>query len=208
MGGLGSGGWNATGRATVESRTRLSATALKRHGGLRPGAHLLWQWSRQGERFASISVRCDGDGVVLSYAVNGENVGERVPLERRPCRFGGARVLFACPRCSRPVLHLHLWNGRFVCRHCARLTYAARRERERDRRLRAANRLRCRLGGEPGAAHPLPVRPRGMWRRTYERLVARICAHEDAAMEELAGWMTRLSRKTPARAHASCRSFW
>lgn len=211
MGGLGSGGWNASGRMTVEGTAVLSVKALKQQGGLRPGASSLWRWSRGGEPVASISTRCEGDRLALRYAIerDGETwpVHEQVALERRGCRFGGARVLFECPRCARSVLHLHLWGGRFVCRGCARLTYTSRRERQRDRHLRAANRLRRKLGDAEGAARALPLRPKGMWRRTYARMIERISAREDAAMEELAGWIMALSRKT-SRAPRSRTRFW
>jgi hypothetical protein len=122
-----------------------------------------------------------------------------VALERRPCRFGGARALLRCPRCCRSVLNLHLQAGRFTCRQCARLTYASRRERERDRHLRAANKLRRRLGGEEGALNAVPLRPTRMWRRTYARIVAEIERRECMVTEELAGWMMRLSRRSRTR---------
>jgi hypothetical protein len=208
MGGMGSGGWNGSGRATVEEVATLSMSTLRARGALKPGAHTVWTWSRNGQPFASISVHGGCDSLRLSYSLSTEGgpqrrIDDRVSLERRPCRFGGARAFFLCPRCGRSVLNLHLRAGRFTCRECARLTYASRRERERDRHLRAANKLRERLGGEAGALNLIAERPKRMWRRTYARIVAEIERRECFATEELAGWMMKI-----ARGRGATRRFW
>ena len=207
MGGLGSGGWNHSGRTTVEGSAKLAISALRKAGGLRPGAYTVWRWSRGGEEFASIGVHGGANAIRLSYSASGETspdrrVDERVSVERRACPFGGERAVFRCPRCGRTVLNLHLRRTRFACRNCARLTYSSRRERGRDRQLRAANKLRDRLGGEPGALNPVAKRPKGMWRRTYARIVAEIQRRECIAIEEIAGLFSQLgagSRRPASR---------
>jgi hypothetical protein len=90
---------------------------------------------------------------------------------------------------------LHLRGGQFMCRTCGRLTYTSRRERQRDRHLRAANRLRERLGGESGAVNSIAPRPKRMRRRTYDRIVADIERREGLSLEELAAWLTKCSAR-------------
>jgi hypothetical protein len=138
-----------------------------------------------------------------------EDVEETVRIVRAPCRFGGARPYFICPGvvngigCGRSVAKLHGLGRYFLCRHCYRLAHASQSEGRWDRTLRRANRIRQRLGGDPGMAAPFPKKPKGMWRRTYERLRrqafdAEMQADEAFALQaaRLLGW--RLFRRQAA----------
>lgn len=181
MGGIGSGRPSGLGCDTVESCRSIDVNRLHREGCLRPGWCGGWQWSRDGERVASINLRAEEDRLHLTYRVrigggDWEDVEETVRIVHVPCRFGGTRPYFICPGvvngvpCGRRVVKLHGPGRYFLCRHCYRLANASQSEGAWDRALRRANKIRMRLGGEPGMASPFPLRPKGMWRRTYERL--------------------------------------
>jgi len=181
MGGIGSGRPSGLGRDTVESCRVIDVNRLHREGCLRPGWCGGWQWSRDGEKVASINIHAEEGQLHITYRVriaggDWEDVEETVRIVRAPCRYGGARPYFICPGvvngvpCGRRVVKLHGSGRYFLCRHCYRLAHASQSEGAWDRALRRANKTRMRLGGEPGMEAPFPPRPKGMWRRTYERL--------------------------------------
>jgi len=181
MGGFGSGRPSGSGRDKVEYSRSIDVNRLHKAGCLTSGWTRGWQWTQDGEKVASINLRAEPDRLHLSYRVRiaggeWESIEEPVRIVRVPCRFGGARPYFICPgvvngiACGRRVAKLHGPGRYFLCRHCYRLAHASQSEGQWDRTLRRANKIKQRLGGDPGMAAPFPPKPKGMWRRTYDRL--------------------------------------
>jgi hypothetical protein len=165
----------------VETCRSIDINRLQKTGCLSAGWSGGWQWTRDGERVAWINLRVETDRLQLSYRVRigaGEwnDVEEIVRIVRVPCHFGGTRPYFICPgvvngvTCGRRVAKLHGPGRYFLCRHCYRLAHASQSEGGWDRALRRANKIRRRLGGDPGMSALFPKKPKGMWQRTYARL--------------------------------------
>lgn len=181
MGGIGSGRRGGLGRETVESCRTLDVNHLKRSGCLRPGWCGEVHWKRNGRRIGLVGVRTERDRLHLSYCIKAaggdwQQVAETISIVRIPCRFGGVRPYFICPgvskrgACRRGVIKLHGAGRYFLCRQCYRLPYSSQSEGPWNRALRRAEKIRHRLGGEPGVLAPFPNKPKGMWQKTYQRL--------------------------------------
>jgi hypothetical protein len=178
MGGYGSG--RHSGKPKAEDCRALDIYKMKRLGCLRNGHYADWVWFRNDEEVARIGYRCTWDALILDYLVllnDGawEPVTQTVPLTRVPCNYGGQRTYALCPgatsaeRCGRRVGKLYVLGKWFLCRHCCDLAYQSQSEPGPDRMLRRANKIRMQLGGELGAGNLIAPRPKGMWRRTYNR---------------------------------------
>ena len=203
MGGFGSGRPSGSGREKVELTRSIDVNRLHKTGCLRAGWMGGWQWTRDGETVASINLHAEEDRLHLTYRVRvgggeWEDVAETVRIVRVACRFGGSRPYFICPgvvngiACGRRVAKLHGPGRYFLCRHCYRLAHASQGEDTWDRMLRRANKIKQRLGGDPGMAAPFPPKPKGMWRRTYHRLRERAFEDEMLADEAFARQAERL----------------
>ncbi len=134
---------------------------------------------RDRETVASIQMLAEQDRVILIYRhrSGGEEwKDEQYPVRivRTPCNLGGSRSWFICPAlgCGRRVAILY-GGDIFACRHCYRLAYASAREDTGDRAARCADRLRARLGWEPGILNGEGGKPKWMRWRTFERLAAK-----------------------------------
>jgi len=193
MGGFGSG--RQGGKRCTNDMLALDVRSINRAGRLTPGSWFTWQWTCNGEKTASIQLRVETDSVVLDYRnrSNHHNGGEWEPmryavaLDWTPCGFGGKRVWWRCPAvgCGRRVAVLH--GGRvFACRQCNRLAYRSQREADDDRATRRADKLRNRLGWEPGILNGNGWKPKGMHWRTFERLQASHDFHVNAALAGMA----------------------
>jgi hypothetical protein len=164
-----------------------------------------------------MGLRAEIDRLRLIYRVrisdgDWEDVVESVHITRVPCRYGGTRPYFVCPgiindkACGRRVAKLYGPGRFFLCRHCYRLTYSSQSEGAFDRALRRANTIRQKLGGDPGLAAPFPERPKGMWRRTYERLYDRTLEIEMHAEEVIDDCLARVQRRLDESSRKS--RFW
>ena len=109
------------------------------------------------------------------YRRNGdewENLDYPVRLDSTQCNYGGGRYWFRCPAvgCGRRVALLYLGGRYFACRHCYQLAYASQRGHPDDRLVRRADKIREKRGWEPGVLNGFGGEPKGMHKRTFDRL--------------------------------------
>lgn len=178
MGGYGSG--RSGYKQKAEDCRSLDVNRLHREGCLEPGRMGNWVWSQNGEEIARIGYRAEEGRFVLNYRVrlyggDWESIEQPTRLTYTSCHYGNKRPYFICPGvvngriCGRRVGKLFSGGRYFLCRHCYNVAYTSQSEPRYDRMLRRANKLRMALGGEPGIAHWIAPKPKGMWQRTYQR---------------------------------------
>jgi hypothetical protein len=205
MGGLGSGRRKDRARKTVESYLMLDVNHLAEKGCLRSGWSGACQWT-DGNEVALINLCAEVKRLHLSYTVrvrDGErqDMAETIPIVHLRCRFGGTRAFFICrgpgdgAECGRRITKLHLYRHHFLCRHCNQLAYASQYEQPWQRALRRANKLKYRLGIKVGIDEPFPDRPKGMWTRTFDRLLVEMLQAEILARKAQTNIFKRLLAK-------------
>ena len=209
MGGFGSGCYG--GRPTVENGLTLDINRLIRQRCIVPGNHLAGTLT-WGNNVASIGygaslVSPETAWVRLHYSANSMPEDYRVQLVTSPCPYGGRRWWWICPRSGRQVAKLHLPPGGrvFAARQVYRLPYRSQRITALDRSHDRQRRLYRKLGADyEDFEQPPPLRPKGMHRRTYERLTAELHdateQHDLLFMIAAAPLMARLM-KADARRH-------
>ncbi len=159
-----------SGHNTTDDYVRLDVRWCKRQGHLQPGRSCVVNWSRRGERFASIRIEAANRLITIRYKTrerNGEWQHKQEPVEVlwTACAFGGHRAWFRCPACHRRAAILY-GAEEFVCRHCLHLVYESQREAPCDRALRKAQGIHEKLGGTGVTFDPI-FKPKGMHWRTY-----------------------------------------
>jgi hypothetical protein len=174
---------------------RFDISRLRRLGRLAAGQSYGWLWSRDGEPFASIGIRTFHDAIELNYTRTPHerepyDVLCRVELTRTPCNYGGHRTWFLCPDCGRTcaVLFGVSRRGNFACRVCQRLAYASESERPTDRCWRQQRKIEAKLTEEGD-------RPKGMRRRTFDRLCLKWEAIEERKDELFLPGLFRLAER-------------
>ena len=198
MGGVGSGRyWHYGAKDTTEGYRPVDVRRWKRDGLLSPGKSFAWQWSHHEEVVASIRVRSEYGKVVLTYRQRSGGSDWRdesypVYLDWTSCHVGGQRPWFLCPArdCGRRVAILY-GGGIFACRKCRQLSYASQREAPYDRAARKADRIRKKLGWDPGILNGDGVKPKRMHLSTFNRLST---PHDALVQKSLAGITAKLNK--------------
>ncbi|WP_144039908.1 hypothetical protein [Novosphingobium sp. TH158] len=140
-------------------------------------------WTANGESRSSVShsynlIFADDAEIRLSWRARGGD-GEwidrkqTIRLTYTQPRFGGRRWWMVCPVRGNRIGKLYLPNGGdiFAGREAWGITYRSQRQAERDRVFERLYKVQAKLKCREGWEEPIK-RPKGMWRRTYERLEA------------------------------------
>lgn len=177
MGGYGSG-FQFGAKRTEEDYRHIKISNLHKWGYTQQSGRCgEIEWKRRGEVISSVGVIAD-DKVIRFLYVREDAQGKRstidypVRLSWTECNFGSGRPWFLCPYCDRRVGTLYSAH-RFVCRHCLNLNYQSTRERDFDRAAHQADKIREKLGWEPGILNSTGVKPKGMHEITYHHLMSR-----------------------------------
>ena len=151
--------WPFGGRDTCELYKSIDVRRWRREGRLLAGRQFSWSWTSGGEASGTINVRTEADAVVLIYRVRSFLAGWK-SIEQRVAVLYAAGELFAC-RC------------------CCELAYASQQKDPLIRNVSRSQKIRMRLGGrQDDLLGPIPERPQGMWRRTYDRYCAALAGIE------------------------------
>ena len=167
-------------RALTDELLRLDVRLCARRGWLRPGAGGALWWGRGGRRDYLVDFVTWADpgadrarGVELSWSLkDGTCHRQFVVLTWSAMRLGGSRPWWRCA-CGRRRAVLFSAGRGWGCRTCLNLAYPSQSERADYRAWRRRDKIRARLGAEPGCDTIWPwQKPKGMHWRTFERLVA------------------------------------
>jgi hypothetical protein len=111
---------------------------------------------------------------MIHIELHNQTVPQNIPVSWTWCNFGGARPWLIC-QCGRRAARLFKGMGGYYCRSCCgNPVYESQRRSKKAGSYLQAYRLRQRLGGSRPVVDPLPARPYGMRRKTYDRLCERI----------------------------------
>jgi hypothetical protein len=191
------------GKPLVEDCLTLDLAWLMRLGPIGDGQAGTGEvrWSVDGVAVGTLHFRLDlrttgSARLLLRYIIADRNgqpslVRQVIALTSAPQHLGGRRWWLRCPVTGERARILYLPPGgdRFGSRKAWGLAYRMERLSHFDRPFEAFFRAQRRVGGSQGLAMGL-VRPKGMWRRTYHRYLARFetldlaCAKKIAALVE------------------------
>jgi hypothetical protein len=150
MGGKGSGNYyKSKSRLTTDDYHKIDLRRFKQRGWLSFGGWQTLTWSRGEQQTGAVNYKIHEDAFHLNYKSRGrekewQTIDEIIPLVSTNCNFGGRRLWFNCPSCSKNVLIIY--GGKyFRCRTCSNLVHPSSIESKLDRAGRALERYQDKL---------------------------------------------------------------
>ncbi len=204
MGGYGSG--QRGGRPTADASRRIDLAWMLRTRMAKPGNWIsgTLSWSCGGHPSGSIRYEADmrdlhAAELRLGYrrgeGADSEDVKQTIKLTYTEPNYGGRRWWMICPYRHNRVAKLYLPGGgdRFAGRQAWRLGYQCQRDAPRDRPFERLFRIQKKLDCPQGWEQPIR-RPKGMWRRTFERHLEEYWRLDEQCAVEMMGLVNRLDR--------------
>jgi len=111
-----------------------------------------------------------------------------VALTFTAMHFGGQRRWMLCPRCEGRKQTLFISRDALACRACLDLRYESQNENMRGRSLRRIEKIRRRLGWQPGVLSPSGVKPARMHWKTYCALEQELARLTDTLLNNMNIW--------------------
>lgn len=180
MGGYGSG--RRGGKPISELCRQIDIGWLAKAGKLCEGVASSGRlrWLHCDRQIGSILYTCDltdphNARLILRFACGSqaEPVFQVIPLRSTVPNYGGRRWWMVCPLGKTHVTKLYLppSGTRFASRAALRLGYRSQRIGRAEKPGERLSGIERKLSWER-SFHGLPARPKGMWRRTFERHLA------------------------------------
>jgi hypothetical protein len=141
-----------------------------------------------------IRIEADGWATVVFGAMHWP-----VRIENIPLNFGGARRWLICSTCSKRRQALYVRDKALACRSCLGLRFESQHENRRSRMFRQLEKVRAKLGWQPGALAPYGAKPQGMHEQTYARLYLEAAQLTESLLLNVNEWISKAERALDAR---------
>jgi len=195
MGGPGSGSrYRLDRKTTLEDVKHIDVRALQKSKLLKLGMTGSFQWTRKELPPIRIQFSYQQDYLKLSYRHKADDDWQLyegfIRFDRTPCNYGGERLWFLCPCCSRRVALVYFYRASIQCRHCHNLPYLSQQEGRINRAISRKHKLGARTfehydHGEGWG------KPKGIHWKTFNRLKERYWRSEMAAINEISSYLER-----------------
>ncbi len=191
MGGYGSGRQRE--RNLITDFRFINVRWMNKQGLLKGKGINALNWSCNGRPWGKMEVLVDEDSIRLIYKESRndgpwEDKNISIKLLKTPCQFGGYQYWFECPVCRRRVCTVYL-SDVWCCRHCGHLAYPSENEDELERLRSKVYKLKEKLGEDYW------IKPKGMHRKTYDRLREALLDAETKAEDAFDEKMRQLNQR-------------